>query len=434
MQQRYFRYAVLFGLIVALAGLGLDLLPSAQPGFHSLQLLVILLGLSIVLLTFAIQRIRRRKASFTALRSLPKALVVAAITLLVIEFVLIVVGYGTYFPQDVPDAFLRPAPWWTCEDPACHYVQDEMAAACENGAMTGRQCVVNAQGFHDTEDFVYSPALENQTRILVLGDSFTFGQEADIGKSYVETLEAGGSQRIVWNTGIFGVGTNQSLAAFRMFAPVMRPHLTIYGFYVNDFFDNLFPVDGYYFGIDENGEAVKLQQYHLDPWGNATKLETQSMLYYRWRGVEAPANEVERLLGATRLGSIFISAIDHLGKHFGLAQRTHLKRQVDATRGYLQELRDESAAQDSELLVLLIPQKTDLKKKGAQFIQATQLFEELGISYFTPIEVLNATSDYAPDWHWNNSGHQKVGALLNDCVDKFVATGDLAECSHVVLP
>ena len=434
MQQRFTRYAVVFGLIIAVAGIGLDLLPSAQPGLHSPQILVILLGLSIVLLPFAMQRVRRRKASFYALSTLPKALAVTGATILVIEFVLIAIGYGTYFPQDVPDALVRPAPWWTCDDPACHFVQDEMAAACKSGTMSGRYCVINAQGFHDTQDFVYSPALEDQTRILVLGDSFTFGQEADIGKSYVETLEASGPGRAVWNTGIFGVGTNQSLAAFRMFAPVMKPHLTIYGFYVNDFFDNLFPVDGYFLGIDEKGEVVKLQRYHVDPWGNATRLETQSLLYYRWRGVEAPANEFERILGATRLGSIFISAIDHLGKHFGIAQQTHLRRQVEVTRGYLKELRDESAAHDSELLVLLIPQRTDIKKKGSQFLQAIQLFEELGISYFTPIEVLSATSDYAPDWHWNNAGHQKVGALLSDCVDKFVANGNLADCSHVVSP
>ena len=435
MQQRLSHYAILFGLIVAVAGIGLDLFPSAQPGFHSLQLLVILLGLSIVALPFAVRRFRRRKAALRNLRSaLPKASIVTVLTFFVLELVLIAIGYGTYFPQDVPDVFLLPAPWWTCEDPACHYVQDEMAKACESGQMSGRYCIVNAQGFHDTQDFVYSPALENHIRILVLGDSFTFGEDADIGKSYVETIEASDPRIVAWNTGIFGVGTNQALAAFHMFAPVLKPHLTIYGFYVNDIFDNLFPVDGYFLGIDENGEVVKLQRYHLDPWGNVTKLETQSLLYYRWRGVEAPANEFERMLGATRLGSVFISAIDHLGKILGVAQLTNARRQVDLTREYLQKLRDASAAQDSELLVMLIPQITDLKKPGSQFRQAINLLEELGISYFTPIEVLDAESDYAPDWHWNSAGHQKVGALLSDCVDKFIMNGNLDKCRHVVLP
>ena len=434
MLQRSSRLAVVVGICVASAGFALDLLPSARPGLNAVQLLVILTGLFIAFLPIALRRLQRPKAWRSLRRMLARALIVTLLTLLALELALVGIGYETYFPQDVPVEFLRPAPWWTCEDPACHYVQSEVKKACEAGSMSGRYCIVNAQGFHDSQDFVYNPSLASQTRILALGDSFTFGEDADIGKSYVETLEAGGSQRVVWNTGIFGVGTNQALAAFEMFAPVLKPQLTIYGFYVNDFFDNLFPVDGYFLGIDENGDVVTLQNYHLDPWGNVTKLETQSLLYYRWRGVEAPANEFERLLGSTRLGSVFISALDQLGKQLGIAQRAQFGRQVELTRGYLQALRDASAAQGSELLIMLIPKKTDLRKPGPAYRQAVKLFEELGISYLMPIEILDAETDYAPDWHWNNAGHRKVGALLSDCVDKFISQGNLDDCSHVVLP
>ncbi len=434
MRQRASRFAIVFGLGIALAGMALDLLPGTRPGFHSLQLLFILLGLSISALPFLLRCLRLWNSAPKVRRALPRALAVAIMTGFALEFALIAIGYGTYFPQDIPDSFLRPAPWWTCEDPACHYVQAEMEIACEQGYMSGRYCIVNAQGFHDRQDFVYSDALDSRTRILVLGDSFTFGEDADIGKSYVETIEAGGTGRVIWNTGIFGVGTNQALAAFQMFAPLLKPHLTIYGFYVNDFFDNLFPVDGYYLGIDENDEVVKLQRYHLDPWGNVTRLESQELLYYRWRGVEAPANEFERILGATRLGSLFISAIDHVGKQLGLAQLTHSRRQLDLTREYLRELRDSSAALNSEFLIMLIPKKTDLKKPGADFQRAIQLFDELGISYFMPSHALDAEADYAPDWHWNNAGHLKVGMLLSECVDRFLEGGQLANCRYVVAP
>lgn len=434
MRRRSPRTVVFLGIALAVGGLALDLVPGARPGIHSLQLLVILLGLFLSVFPFAWRRFGARAAWRKERSALLKALFIAIVTGFVLEFALIAIGYGTYFPQDIPDTFLRPAPWWTCEDPACHYVQAEMEKACDGGYMSGRYCIVNAQGFHDTQDFVYSAALDDQTRILVLGDSFTFGEDADIGKSYVETLEAGDDSRVIWNTGIFGVGTNQALAAFQMFAPVLNPQLTIYGFYVNDFFDNLFPVDGYYLGIDENDEVVKLQRYHLDPWGNVSRLESQQLLYYRWRGVEAPANDFERIIGATRLGSVFISAIDQFGKQLGLAQMTHSRRQIDLTRGYLRELREASAALNSELLIMLIPKLTDLKKPGSDYLQAASLFQELGISYFAPIEVLDAESDYAPDWHWNNLGHQKVGALLSDCIDRFIADGKLASCPYVVVP
>ena len=52
------------------------------------------------------------------------------------------------------------------------------------------------------------------------------------------------------------------------------------------------------------------------------------------------------------------------------------------------------------------------------------------------IDLLDPVADYAepPDIHWNNAGHQKVGALLTECVDEFIASGDLANCERVVVP
>ena len=434
MAQRALKIGAFLGMAIAAAGLGFDLLPDTRPGLHSLQILVIISGLLISLLAAAVLRLSRRKVRLKFKSTLLKTVLVTVLTLAALEAVLIAIGYETYFPLDVPAEFVQPAPWWTCEDPACHYVQTEMAKACASGQMSGRYCIVNEQGFHDSQDFVFSPALAERTRVLALGDSFTFGEEADIGKSYVETIEATSPGTEVWNTGIFGVGTNQALAAFGMFAPIMQPHLTIYGFYTNDFFDNLFPVDGYFVGITENGEVVKLQQYHLDPWGNVTKLENQRMLYYRWSGVEAPANEFERLLGATRLGSLVLSAVDTLGKQLQFAQQAQFNRKLELTRAYLRDLRDASDAQGSQLLVMLIPRYTDLGRPGDEFRLAIGLFEELGISYFSPREALKGETDYAPDWHWNNAGHQKVGALLSDCIEVLEAGGALSDCEYVVVP
>lgn len=422
------------GAFIIVAGLGLDLLPGTRPGFNSLQIIVILSGICALLLDVGASRPGWRIALRNQRSALAKAALISGFTLVVLELALGGIGYETYFPQDIPEEFLRPAPWRACEDPACHYLASEMADACELGQMSGRYCILNAQGFHDTQDFVYSDDLDERLRILMLGDSFTFGEDADIGRSYVETIEAALPGAVVWNTGIFGVGTNQSYAAFQMFAPELRPQLTIYGFYINDFFDNLFPVDGYYVGIKSDGEVVTLQQYHLDPWGNVTKLEAQSLLYYRWRGVEAPANEFERLLGSTRVGSLFVSAVDYVGKQLGIAQRAQLSRQVELTREYLIGLRDASAARDSALLILLIPKKTDIAALGTEYQMAVDLFDELGIAYLSPAEALDAAADYAPDRHWNNAGHQKVGGLLADCIQQFMRSGEFKECAHVTLP
>lgn len=431
--QRRKRLARALGVCLIVAGLGLDLLPGTRPGFHTLQILVILSGLALALLPSnaprLTQQLRKRRG-----RDAAKVALISLATLVALEFALAAIGYQTYFPQDVPDTVLRPAPWWTCSDSLCHYVQDEMARACQSGQMSGRYCIVNAQGFHDSQDFAKPAAEVVGPRVLVLGDSFTFGEAADIGHSYVETIEALLPDALVWNTGIFGVGSDQELAAFEKFAPILQPDIAILGFYINDFFDNLFPVDGYLVAIDEAGEAHKLQQYHMDPWGNASKLDLHEILWYRWRGVEAPANDLERLLGGTRIGSLLVSAVDYVGKQVGLAQRTQEGRKVALTREYLRGLQAGASALGSQFLIMLIPSLPDLQKPGPEYQQAIKLFEDLEIAYFAPRDLLLAETDYAPDWHWSNAGHQKVGALLAECIAASYQAGSLAACDSVILP
>ena len=427
------RALTIFGLAFAIAGFGFDLLPGARPGFNSLQIAVIVLGAVSALIGVLGQHWRPENSAGFARDSL-KVVLIILLTCVGLELALVAVGYPTYFPIAVPEEFLQPAPWWTCGDMGCHHIPDAMAEACQSGQVSGRRCIVNQQGYHDSQDFAAGADFGGRTRILTLGDSFTFGLTADIGMSYVETLEKQLPDAVVWNTGIPFLGTNQALLAFKRVAPILKPQLTIYGFYGNDFDDNLTPVDGYFIGIDEEDETYAIQQYHVDPWGNATKLEEQVVLYYRLHGVEAPANKFERLVGTTRLGSVFISSIDSAGKLLGIAQRTLLERKVELTRGFLKSLRDSATAQDTRLLILLIPSKQDLKEQGTHFKTAIELFTELGIPYLNPINALDLERDYAPDGHWNSVGHQRIGLILSDCVRAFIASQEFAECRYGQLP
>ena len=62
--------------------------------------------------------------------------------------------------------------------------------------------------------------------------------------------------------------------------------------------------------------------------------------------------------------------------------------------------------------------------------------EELQMPYMDLVAKLDAGQDYMPlpDMHWNSVGHQKVGALLADCIQIFIASGNLGDCVHVVVP
>ena len=361
-----------------------------------------------------------------------KLMAVTAATLLALEFVLGAARLSPlYFPLAPPERLLPP-PWqWTCDEVGCRFAYDAMVEACQDRDHPPRRCFLNRQGFRDAEDFVAGDDLDGRMRILMLGDSFTFGASADIGKSYVETVEANFPQTVVWNTGIPGAGTHQALALFQKYAPVLQPHLTILGFYMNDFRDNVLPMDAMIWLATRDGRVFMRRRFD-NISGKTATLDERKAHYYRAHGVEPPADEIERAVGRTRLGSLALRLIDIVrgGGYPGIA------REVAVTREYLMALRDSAVEQDTVLLVLLIPDPNDIGAPTRLYQTAIQLMEELRLPYLDPLHALDAELDYArdPDRHWNSAGHQKIGAVLSDCIEAFQVSGDLSDCEQVTMP
>lgn len=424
------------GLVVALVGLGLDsLLAYTSPGFSLPQLLLVAAGLIFSFVSFSLRRAEKRRQVWHVIRSnATKVFAVTIVTLLALEFVLVALGIGTYYPTEIPQKWIEPVPWWLCDEAGCRYVYEELVKACDEGVFSGRRCNVNRQGYQDSEDFVAVTDSDKNMRILTLGDSFTAGYTADIGLSYVETIEASFPESAVWNTGIGGTGTNQALASFDAQAPSLQPQVTTLGFVMNDYDDNVTPIDDYLEVRNiETGGLLMIRQYRVDVWGNVIKLDHQHDLYYRGLDVDPPANEVKRLIGLTRLGSLVLRLVDALGAV--ITEDARFNRKVLITRDYLSKLRDAADQQGSALLVLLIPSIDDVETVSKRYLTAAQLMRELQIPYINPIDLLGLEDYYPkPDEHWNNAGHQKIGALMSACLESFHASGDFSECAHVVIP
>ena len=431
------------GILISLLGIGIDALPGSYPGLSLPQLLLTAAGLTLALVAFALRSaaVQRR-----VLRNMRKhwapGLLIAAMTLIVLEFVLTAADIPTYFPppmDDVPMPFYQPAPWWTCDEAGCHYVHEHIAAACESGYIGGRECIVNRQGFHDSQDFVAGDDLDERMRILMLGDSFTLGLTADIGKSYVETIEANFPQSIVWNTAIPGTGTKQALASFQTYAPALQPQLAILGFSMNDFLDNMRPIDYRIKGIDWKNEPFRIRRYDLDERSGAvTELDDEELYYRRHNWPYPPDSELERLIGRTRLGSLLPRFFEARMRQEEIRYRRTgppSSQSVDITRRYLKALRAAAAAQDTALLVVLIPNREDVFAPTPRYQNALAIMTELEMPYLDPLHALDIR-DYMwdADRHWNNVGHQKVGNMLSDCLAVFQISGDLADCEQVKMP
>ena len=367
-------------------------------------------------------------AKSAILKLLPLLLIVG-VTLLALEFVLAAAGIPAYYRRPPSGITVEEAPWMTCDELGCRFVQDAVAAACENGEMTGRYCTVNRQGFHDAQDFAAGVDFDERLRILMLGDSFAFGESAEIGKSYVETIEANLPQAIVWNTGIPGVGTKQALLSFQTYAPVLQPQIAVLGFVMNDFKDNILPLDHWIWM--RNGSAIN--RYWEDAAKNIMLELDPAAGRYRAYKAAPLSNEIHRLFIATHLGSLALKTLDPL------RSGCEADCQADATREYLRALRDATAAQNTALLVLLIPDKRSMQinpGKG-RWLTAVQLMKELKMPWFNLLDVMDAELDYDiadPGDHWNSAGHQKVGRLLSACIKAFQISGGWSNCQRVVMP
>jgi lysophospholipase L1-like esterase len=126
-------------------------------------------------------------------------------------------------------------------------VRIEKLSANYDGWFAGVPVRTNSLGFRDTREYDLTKRA-NVFRILVFGDSVTFGHGSVFEHTYPYLLERQLSawrpdiDWQVWNLGIPGYNTSQELAQLLDLGPRYRPDLVIVGFFLNDVVENRPPV------------------------------------------------------------------------------------------------------------------------------------------------------------------------------------------------
>jgi lysophospholipase L1-like esterase len=134
---------------------------------------------------------------------------------------------------------LRGTPGLFLADP----VTGQRLAAGYTGWFAGVPVRINNLGFRDPRDYDLRKR-PNTFRILVLGDSVTFGHGSVYEHTYPYLLE----QRLrawrhnvewhVWNAAVPGHNTSQQLALLEDVGPRFQPDLVVVGFFENDLIGN----------------------------------------------------------------------------------------------------------------------------------------------------------------------------------------------------
>ncbi len=103
--------------------------------------------------------------------------------------------------------------------------------------LSGRDVVIDVDslGLRYAE---LSPKAKDEFRVLVLGDSITFGDfvlESETWTGRMEALTSGRAKKIRFlNAGLPGAGTAEELALFREIGSRVKPDLVLVGMYLND--------------------------------------------------------------------------------------------------------------------------------------------------------------------------------------------------------
>ena len=108
----------------------------------------------------------------------------------------------------------------------------------------GKILNTNSQGLRGKTEYNYQRTAGKQ-RILVLGDSFTFGTDVSDDESYSQYLESILPNVEVLNLGVQGYGQDQMLVALKEEGVKYHPDVVILGFDFADTFRNLLRFFGY---------------------------------------------------------------------------------------------------------------------------------------------------------------------------------------------
>lgn len=398
----------LLAIGLVLVGVGSEMLSSSANGLGPLQLGMISVGSVLLGLSFL---------QMGALAQVGLAVVTVMLSLAGLEFALSFTAFAPAYRADMfaEDARLPSQPHLRCDDVLGCRVNAEYVRALTPCLYGARICNVNDEGYNDRDSF---GTLNDDAspRLLLLGDSYTWGLSADVGQGWAELVEATfeGEGGRVWNTGISASGTNQALAVAEYALPLLKPDVVVLGFYIgNDFRDNLYPI-GSWLAFEREGKPIKLNRYLLDE-NLRPRLMSERELFFASYGTRPPTNALERAMRSTRLGTMTLNALDNLTR----PRPTQDTRAItlDATRQPLARLLRLTESAGAKLLVLAIPAPTQLGRTDESYQNFLALETELGLRVLHVDEELTAR-DYAPfpDDHWNNDGHSKAATAVITCV------------------
>jgi len=252
----------------------------------------------------------------------------------------------------------------------------------------------NSAGMRGRHEFSKTP-LDGKTRILLLGDSFTFGEEVSDSETYAQQLQQLLPNAEILNLGVHGYGHDQMLVYFREEGCHYDPDLVIVGFVQDDMRRNLLEFRDY------SKPRFELAKGDLAP---------------RNLSIPAPRD----VMAAERYRSRFVDLLEMVYGEILWKLGVNRRRMDAVTSAILDEIVDEGVAVGAVTVFVYLPHSDELTDAeitldGERFFadychQRAAYCLDLRPSFLENIE--NGLAVKVPG-HWHGNGHELVAQKLS---------------------
>jgi len=313
------------------------------------------------------------------------------------------------------------AKWWACDSVAGpRYVANQVTK--EDSVYFLREIwyyhrlqLINNDGYHDADNFTAVTPASDSIKILMTGDSFTWGASSDVGSSYVDIFEKDIKKSypgIVWNTGMPATGTNHALFTTKKYLPLQNSNYVVLGFYTgNDFSDNLVPFDRLVF----NKLASCYNQYDYNKDLKPFKISNREA--YKKATGSYPLEElnfIQKIMVRSRFISFVTDLKDKILNRLSGKRSKTSEQEYKMTKEYLKQLNDYVKENNAELIVLVIPAAENVKEKDIHYLNTIKILNELSLHYVDPLDQFTEDDYLKIDGgHWKNRAHVLAGHTLS---------------------
>lgn len=294
----------------------------------------------------------------------------------------------------------------------------------------------NSRGFRGSQEF--GPKQPGRVRLLLLGDSFTYGVGVDDDQTFAAELERHlGERRLpveVINAGNSGKGTDYQLKLFQTVGAGLKPEVTVLCFFSNDFQDN---ARGEYYDVeaggglrvrplDGNRGAIKTFLLHLPgynwliSWSQSANLVKQAAVRYLVQTGKGRRGQVDAASGLV---------VSYETGYDGRGFSNEANRKLTAI--YLDHLREAVKLAGSELLVVYIPMASEVEtyRQNQEISRDEQAFKEIIEARRIVLKSLTPLFASAPapilelyyaEGHWTPRAHLQVGSYLAAQIEPLI--------------